>query len=285
MKSDRKMTEDILERINCAEQQKKYHKAVAAKALGGIFAFALVVFTSFSFFNTENLPVTDKSDAEIESDSVKAIKDSYSLIVANAAEDRTEICKESSVSIPLGGLLYVKDTKKMTEGEINRIAYEAKSKLKEIYGEGEKWSVNGIEGDTAVYFATADYLMLNIFDAEAVNSITLSCGESGDLLIYDMAVVGNSKKFIKTVKNGKEITVTGEEYKNIYGKTDGMIIKWTPSEELHKAFCEDPEAPLSGVRDEISGVIRYIDGTQESFSINLSFDDSGMLTATYSCNY
>lgn len=41
------------------------------------------------------------------------------------------------------------------------------------------------------------------------------------------------------------------------------------------------KAHLSSVADEISGTIRYVDGSEESFTIKLSFDDSGILSATY----
>ena len=205
-------------------------------------------------------------------------------MVASAAENTEvfEINKEIGVSIPFGGLLYVRDASNMTDKVY--VSYEAECKLNEIFGENDKWSVIGIEGDTCVYFGTVDYLRLNIADADAVEDITLSCGESGKLMIYDVSLLGNIKEFHKTIKGGKEISVTGEEYKNIYAQSEGMVFKWQPSEELHEKFSNNPEAPFSIADDCIDGVIRYIDGTEEGFTISLSFDDEGILKAAYSYN-
>ncbi len=279
MKSDRKMTEDILERVTLDRQHKKHQKTVAVKTLGAFFVFALVLVAGFSFIDSSYTPVTGETDTLIEA--TKNVNTAYSLIVASAAEESVKIYKESSVSIPFGGLLYVKDTKNMSRGEINKIAYDVQCKLKELFGAEDKWSVTGIDGETAVYFGTMNYLKLNIADADAVEEIFLSCGKNGSLMVSDTSLLGNIKEYHKTIKAGKEIDISGEEYKNMYAKNDGMIIKWSPSEELHEAFSNNPQAPLSSVADEISGTIRYVDGSEESFTIKLSFDDSGILSATY----
>ena len=278
MKSDRKMTENIIERVSAAEAKRKNQKNLAIKTMGGVFAFVLVFVCVFSFFAIPNTPATGESDTVNET-----VNKSYSLIVANAAEELTEIYRESRVSVPMGGLLYVRDTSKMSGSEINKIADDTKSLLSEIYGETEDWSVTGIEGDTAVYFATCEYFRLNIADADAVENIVLSCGINGKLLIYDISLLGNSKEFHKTIHEGKEVTVTGDEYESYYNN-EGMIIRWKPSEELQKALSENPDTSLSEISDEIKGVIRYTDGSEESFTITFGFDDNGILDATYSYN-
>ena len=103
-------------------------------------------------------------------------------------------------------------------------------------------------------------------------------------MISDRTLLGNIKQWHKTIRAGKEIAITGEEYERSYAENKGMIIKWQPSEELLKALSENPATPLSQVSDEITGDIRYIDGTRESFTITLSFDENGILDATYSYN-
>lgn len=282
MKSDKKMVDDVLMRVADIKKQKKQQKKIAVKALSVAFAFIFVFMAGVTVFNDRVTPSVTEADTIIEN----TVDKKFSVVVASAAEntEAIEINKEIGVSIPFGGLLYVKDTSNMSRTEINKIADETQSVLIEHFDERDNWSVTGIEGDIAVYFASLEYLRLNIADADAVEEITLSCGEYGKLMISDRTLLGNIKQWHKTIRAGKEIAITGEEYECSYAENKGMIIKWQPSEELQKALSENPATPLSQVSDEITGDIRYIDGTQESFTITLSFDDNGILDATYSYN-
>lgn len=281
MKSDRKMTEDILVRVNDIREKKHRQKNTAAKAMGSLFAFTLVIAAAFSFFGKAEIPSDSGVDMTVETTGAKA--SSYAVVIAGATE-KVKIYKESSVSIPFGGLLSVTRTKNASRDEMNRISYDVQCALKEMYGEDCDWSVRGIEGKTSVYFGTADRIKLEA-DSEGVEEIILTCGENGKLMIFDKALLGNTKEFRKTIKAGKKITVSGEEYKNISSLNEGMEIQWSPSEELHEKLSAAPETPLTEISDEITGIIRYIDGAEESFTIKLAFDDSGVLDATYSHNY
>lgn len=286
MKSDKKMVDDVLMRVADIKKQKKQQKKIAVKALSVAFAFIFVFMAGVTVFYDRVTPSVTEADTIIEN----TVDKTFSVVVASAAEntEAIEINKEIGVSIPLGGLLYVKDASNMSRTEINKIADETQSVLIEHFEERDNWSVTGIEGDIAgdiaVYFASLEYLRLNIADADAVKEITLSCGEYGKLMISDRTLLGNSEQWHKTIRAGKEIAITGEEYECSYAENKGMIIKWQPSEELLKALSENPATPLSQVSDEIAGEIRYVDGTQESFTITLSFDDNGILDATYFYN-
>lgn len=286
MKSDKNMTDNVLMRVADIKLQKKHQKKIAVKTLSAAFAFIFVFMAGVTVFNDRVTPSVTEVDTIIEN----TVDKTFSVVVASAAEntEAIEINKEIGVSIPFGGLLYVKDTSNMSRTEINKIVDETQSVLIEHFDERDNWSVTGIEGDIAgdiaVYFASFEYLRLNIADADAVEEITLSCGEYGKLMISDRTLLGNSKQWHKTIRAGKEIAITGEEYECSYAENKGMIIKWQPSEELLKALSENPATPLSQVSDEITGVIRYTDGSEESFTISLSFDDEGILKADYSYN-
>ena len=286
MKSDKNMTDNVLMRVADIKLQKKHQKKIAVKTLSAAFAFIFVFMAGVTLFNDGAQPDVTVTDSQYETETEKAVNKAFSVVVASAAENTEvfEINKEIGVSIPFGGLLYVKDTSNMSRTEINKIADDTQSVLIEHYDERDNWSVTGIEGDTAVYFASFEYLRLNIADADAVEEITLSCGEYGKLMISDRTRLGNIHQWHKTIRAGKEIAITGEEYESSYAEDKGMIIKWQPSEELQKALSENPATPLSQVSDEITGVIRYVDGSEESFTISLSFDDDGILKADYSYN-
>lgn len=284
MKSDKEMFNDVLMRVADVRQQKKQQKKIAVKTLSVAFAFIFVFMAGLTVFNDGAEPSVTLSDVTSEAVSVNTVNKAFSVVVASAAENSEVIAinKESSVSIPFGGLLYVKKTSSTAGANI--AAYETECKLNEIFGENDKCSVIGIEGDTCVYFGTVNYLSLKIADADAVEEITFSCGENGKLFITDNTLIGNIKEFHKTIKTGKEIIISGEEYKNVYEKSEGMVFKWSPSEELHEKFSNNPETSFSSAGDSIDVVIRYNDDTEESFTINLSFDEEGILKADYSYN-
>lgn len=284
MKSDKNMADNVLMRLADIKQQKKQQKKMVVKTFSVAFAFIFVFMVGVTLFNYgADINVTE-SGTHIEATTEKEVNKAFSIVVASAAEntETLTINKELGVSIPFGGLLYVKDTRNISDKSY--VAYEVECKLNEIFGENDKWSVTGIEGDTCVYFGTVDYLSLDVADADEIEEIILTCGASGKLITYDKSLLGDIKAFHKTIKGGKEIVVTGEEYKNFYAGSEGMVFKWQPSEELHEYFSKNPSAALSGVSDSIDGLIRYIDGTEESFTITLSFDDNGILDATYSYN-
>lgn len=289
MRSNEKMSEDILEKISSIEQRKKQQKKIATKTIGSFFAFALVLFIGFSLFgNNATLPPVTESTNTQESSASKSADKTFSIIVANAAENNDEIKlhKESSISIPLGGILFVNDTKNMSSEEISFLYYQVKCRLQELYGREKGWHITGKDDDAiAVYFGTMDYLKLNISDADAIDNVTLTCEKNGKLTVDDKSLIGLSlKEYIHTVKTGNEITITGEEYKTLYAKNDGLVFYWTPSDELHESFKNAPDTPLSTVTDTITGTITYTDGTEETFTITLSFDDNGILTTTYNYN-
>lgn len=285
MKSDKKMTEDILIKVSQTEQRKKQQKKTATKTLGSFFAFALILFIGLSFFNNSTVtPPGKESDTTIENSTQKTADKAFSLIVANAAEEKTTVFhKENNITIPLGGILLVKNTENMSD--VNRIDYELKLKLQELYGKTSGWHIHGETGETAVYFGTMDSLALSIDDPDSVESITLSCTDNGEITIRDKVDGINLENFVKSIKQGQNITVTGEEYENIYGKDGKMAIYWFVSEELKETLKNAPDTPLSTVSDTITGVISYIDGTKETFTISLNFNDNGELSAVYSHSF
>ncbi|MBR3598011.1 MAG: hypothetical protein IKL47_13675 [Clostridia bacterium] len=293
MKSDKKMTEDILERVSAIEAEKTHRRKTIYKTSASLGAFALILVMTFTFLdNTPIAPSQNKEDdTQISTEATApAMNKAFSLFIANAAEktEEVKIHKESNVSIPLGGILYVKDTKNMSMEEINLISYEVKCRLRELYGDENGWHITGSDGSddgVAVYFGTADYLKLKISDADAIDSVNLTCGKSGKLTVDDKSLIGMSfKEYLGTIKTGKEISVTGEEYKTVYAKNDGMVFSWSVSDELRKDINNAPDTPLSTVTDTITGTITYTDGTSETFTVTLTFDDNGILTSTYSYN-
>lgn len=94
--------------------------------------------------------------------------------------------------------------------------------------------------------------------------------------------MGDSEGFLKSHKEGQEITVSGEEYLKYYdSREEGMLFDWFISQETEDMLRSNPDAPLSEINDKITVTINYKDGTSEQFTLTLSFDDDGILTMIY----
>ena len=291
MKTDKEMTQNILNRVNNVKKERTVMKRKIYKITALSCALAIVFIAAFTLLKPDIGLSPDSSGMSPETSLNQEVKTSnpeeqlnrnFFVMVANAADNtETILNKETNVKIPLGGILVAEDTSDMTVSERDVVMLELKNRLKELYGADCNWQLHGITEDVTVYFGTADCLRLKIEDADSVENIKVSCTENGRLTFFDKSLMGFSSEFIKTIKQGTSITFTGKEYKEIYGKDNGMPVEWFLSEKMINAFQADPCIPLSSVNDKIEVTINFIDGTSESFAVELTFDDDGMLTSTY----
>ena len=283
MRSDRDMAENILSKVNIMNQKKTERKNIISKTAAFALAFVMLAAAGITLFNGNTPLAPDNSgDSTITSATSNILNKNFCLIVANAATaTETTLGKESNVSVPLGGILFVKDTRGMSDLDINKIPYELKVKLQALYGTESGWKIHGESGETALYFGTMDHIRIKLDNPDSVEKITLSCTANGQLTVGDESLLASLGKYVQTVKTGDVITVTGEEYKTVYAKNDGMTFDWFVSETLKNTLKAAPATSLSSVNDVITGVITYTDGTQESFTLSLTFDNDGNLTTRY----
>ena len=278
MKTDRDMTENILGRVAEISAVRAHRKRTVQKIASVTCVIALIFALTTTFFGNR---VTELPEGSSASETQTNTNRGFFLMVANAA-DETESAyyKETNINIPLGGILQIKDTKGMSREAINRMSYELKLRLEELYGLDDGFQIIGLEEDVAVHFGTADKLRFKLADPSAVDCVTLTCTDNGKLTVFDETAMGKIKEFTKTIKVGNEITITADEYMNIYDKGKGVHIEWFLSESYAKQLTE--ETTLSEINDTITGKVAYKDGTEELFTIKLNFDDEGSLTSTYS---
>lgn len=284
MKTDKEMTQDILNHVKTIKREKNIMKKRMYKLTALSCAFALIFIAAFAFFNTDIDLLPDNSNlTDISTEnSDRLLNRSFFVMVANAADDtETIIRKEADVRIPLGGILIVEDTKEMSDSDKDAVVLKLKEKLFKLYGKDNGWHLVGTQEETTIYFGTADYLKLMIEESDNVENIIISCTENGKLSISDRSIISSPSKYIETVKQGTSITITGNEYQEIYGKENGMRIDWFLSENMINAFKAAPETPLSSASDIITVTINFVDGTSKTFAIELNFDDEGMLTSIY----
>lgn len=284
MKTDKEMTQDILEQVKNIKREKTVMKKRFYKltAISCVLAIAFIAAFAFGNKGVETVPEINGGADVVTEKSEAGINRNFFVMVASAV-DETEIVinKESDVKMPLGGILVAEDTRGMSYSQKDVVMLKLKERLAELYGLDNGWQLMGIAEDTTIYFGTADYLKLKVEEADNVESITLSCSENGKLTLSDKSVLGFVSEYIKTIRQGDSITITGKEYKEIYGKEDGMRIEWFLSETMINTLQADPETPLSSASDKIEITINFVDGTTENFGVELRFDDEGMLTSTY----
>lgn len=281
MKTNREMANDILCKVNSIKEERRMMKNRMGRVAALSCVFALIFVAVFSLF----IGGTSTDDRFVSASSENTPPKKAFLMVANAAyETETVINKDADVTLPMGGILVAKDTKGMTFSEKDTVMLELKERLIQLYGKDCDWHLRGIQEDTTVYFGTADYLKVKIENPDSVDKISISCTDNGIITVSDKSKLeGLLSEYIKTIKQGTSITVTGKEYAEIYEKTDGIPIDWFLSESLVNTFKTSPDTPLSTVKDEITVKINYTDGSEETYTISLSFDDEGMLSAK--CNF
>ena len=284
MKTDKEMTQDILNHIKNIKKERAIMKKRVYKLTAISCAFAMIFIAAFALFNTGINTLPDNSNNVDVNDGATHLNRNFFVMVANAA-DHTEtlLNKEANVKIPLGGILMVEDTAGMSASEKDAVMLKLKNRLSELYGLDNGWHLVGSQEETTIYFGTADYLKLKVEDADSVENVIISCSENGRLTISAKSLLGSvlPSEYIATVKQGTSITLTGKEYKELYGKDNGMSIDWFLSESMKDTFKSAPETPLSSVNDIITVTINFVDGTNETFAIELNFDDEGMLSSTY----
>ncbi len=278
MKTDKQMAQNILCRVNEIKEERRTTKNSLLSLAAATCAFVFILAAVFSLY-FESTPFTDKN---IAATTETAPRRSAFIMVASAAyETETLINKDADVILPLGGILTAKATKGMSNEEKDTVMLGLKERLLELYGKDCNWMLKGVQEDTTVYFGTADYLKVKAEDSESIDNITISCTENGKLTVSDKSKLGSAlpSEYIKTVKQGATVTVTGKEYAEIYGKADGIRIEWFLSDEMINSFKASPDIPLSAVKDEITVKIDYTDGSTEKYTVSLSFDDNGILSA------
>ncbi len=284
MKTDKEMTQDILNHVKNIKKERTIMKKRICKLTAISCAFAMIFIAALAFFNTGVNTLPDNSDNVDVHDDAMQLNRNFFVMVANAA-DHTEklLNKEANAKIPLGGILMVEDTTDMSNSEKDAVMLNLKSRLSELYGLDKGWHLVGSQEEPTIYFGTADYLKIKVEDANSVENVIISCTEKGKITISDKSLLGSAlpSEYIATVKQGTSITLTGKEYKEIYGKDDGMTIDWFLSESMKDTFKSAPETPLSSVNDIITVTINFVDGTNETFAVELNFDDEGILSSTY----
>ena len=305
MKSDSEMIESILKKAHEKQEMMRKTRRLTALGLALITVICAAVAAGFILHKTPSTVIPDSSETPV-SDTTEAVPQNaakgFSLLVASAAQVQPgdQFIKAehvSGVKLPITGQLVIENVsgmsvegKSLYHNQLNARFYrdwQASNVLNYIGGaESENYIASLAFQGTFIVFAD---------DTDALQKIEMNCGTFGQLFIMPATwhgkVPAGSKEWFTAVRADQCLTVTAQEYTDVYlnndvdeanGKTEpiGMFVHYDISDALLKEKELHPEMGYDQITDEITFRAVYKDGSEMSYTVLLTFDESGMLTAS-----
>jgi|GEM_PF-2664611 len=227
-------------------------------------------------------------------------RNNMALIIARAAESEMEEVKtvsgkelsdKTQISLPYKSWFMFKSTEGMTAPEAAHVINELTAFMERL-SETENLTMMGLGSVTKrekiCYTSySQDYFMLDIKDPELLDRIVITrTGKAAPAYLQftdrseepdsDNNVGVNFSISSDAVKQGNENewVIPGETY-----RSSQIGIQWNPTNELLEKLENDPDAPLSEIKDRMTFTSFYTDGTSESFTVDIGFTDNGKMIA------
>lgn len=131
-------------------------------------------------------------------------------------------------------------------------------------------------------------VQLNTFEIEPdgkkqISSIRLQCGRYGQIRYWDCR---ESVPLQDRFPEGSDLEISADTYYEIMDSSSGTPLRiwWNPSQEMLNALSQDPARPVSAFTDTLIFTVNYTDGSTERCTIDLQFDETGTMNATYTGN-
>ena len=290
MKTDEEMVQSIRSRVAKAAARREKNKKTAARIGAGLLCMTIAagaVLGGGKLHKAPKTAVLDETATEATADpeQVKPQRRPLTLLVASAAETvPVTPVRKSALTLPIHGFLAVEPIAGKTYAQIEAIQMSYKEQAKAL---GADWGCTAEQTEKTMFvFVLGEQLIIRADDADALESLTLSCTQNGSLRPWAGYGASAYPGFI--ARGGQALTLTGDEYRaECCGKAGGtedtrygFRFHWFLSKSLQQAFDADPALTPAAVSDTVTVAAAYTDGTSERFVINLSFDGTGTLTAT-----
>ncbi|MBQ7639323.1 MAG: hypothetical protein IJS90_10525 [Clostridia bacterium] len=300
MRSDNEMLENILRKAHEKEKRMKKIKKTVSGTLAVIVAAAAISGAGYLMKKAPALPDESalKTEANATDLETQPKEKGFSLMIASAAEtDETEeitvVEHNAKVKLPIYGKLVIENAAGMTDEEKNRRHNDLNNELTADWqASKDATHVGGAESENYIgSLALRGRFILFADDADELSEIKLTCGKFGNLLLLPATQYGKAPVLGATwytaIRAGNEITISAEEYSNIYtnrtsedGEQIGMFLSFDISEELLNEKELNPDMGYEDISYEIEFCAVYKDGASKSYTITVSFDKNGEMTAT-----
>lgn len=315
MKSYDQMAKDVLARISAYETAAKQRRRTAVRAavaLGCACLTALVCLvipysTEPGIFSGSDTPPATSQPTPVYTSVMQAV---YLADGTIRTDDLTAAQK-----IPMWYRLQVEDIRDTNDSATEEVNYEAeyealmeesKMWIDRYTDEGAHASVTRFE-NVIISTYSAGHIQLSVPDPEQVYSIRAAC-ETGygkaEMSLYAESMAGESIAYLLEYKkdtavelehpvhengwcwiSGEAITLPGETYTAIRadaeeGKGD-FYLRWKPDHALSEALNKYPDTPLSAFSDWMTVAVNYKDGTVETHTLEIRFEDNGTVLIDY----
>ena len=208
----------------------------------------------------------------------------FGLMVVSADDTIYTVSEKTTVQLPVKAMLRVEDIRNVSSAQRDAFQENMVMEMEKYLNYDDK-NLNGYgyrchPTETAIiYYGYMNDFVLNGIDTDNLSQIKISLNGIGELEINNQSYGDGLNQY------GKEFVISAEEYKNIYAdrteEAGGMRIGWMFGSELINMFTVNPATPLSSINDTITFKVEYIDGSCDSYDIEICFNDSGEMSAVY----
>ena len=304
MKSDREMVESILKKAREKESKMKKTRKITALALTLAVAICAAAGAGIMMRKTPSTvtPATPDSSVSKEAETARPNAASgFALLVASAADVQpgdalTKAEHASGVKLPISGQLVIENVSGMNEEEkslrLNQLS-ENLSREWQISSIGHHIGVAESENHIGLLAFQGKFIVF-ADDVDALQQIEMTCGAYGQLVIMPAMWHGKmpalGREWFAAIKGGQSLTVSAQEYTDIYlnsnvdeasGSTEpiGMFVNYDITEAFLNEKELHPDMGYEQFADEITFRAVYKDGSENSYTVLLTFDESGRLFA------
>ena len=289
----------------------KKTKRITALCLALAFVLCAAAGVNFLMHRTPSVtvPVTD-GPADVSEPSVSDTEETaapnaargFTLLVASAADVQPgdtliKAGHNSGVKLPISGQLVIENVSGMNEEEKSLYHNQLNEKL---FGDWQisktEYHIGGAESENYIgSLAFQGKFIVFADDADALETIEMNCGANGQLVIMPAMWHGKmpafGREWFAAVKGGQSLTVSAQEYTDVYLNNDvdeatgaetpiGMYVSYDLSEAFLNEKELNPDLGYEQFTDEITFRAVYNDGSENSYTFLLTFDETGALSVS-----
>jgi hypothetical protein len=216
-------------------------------------------------------PIATDTTNTTEKDNIVQTGNVYFL---SATKDTAELMPmQANMTLPWDHMIRVRSLKGMTEEQKRQIRSEENSMMHAFRGKYQ-----GLVGEGRYEYFEGEDVIIHHWSAGRASVILMN---GSNVKSVDCESLGVLEVGRGTSNLTKDYTIGKGEYAvTIPANSMRITLNCRMSEETHKYFEENPETPLSTIRDTVTLTINYKNGTKEIVVIDVTVDDDGQIYMT-----
>ena len=294
MKDYKEMTESVLRQANARAAQRTRQRRMATGLIAVTLCFAILITVvgfgvgrnpagmtqpTISMENPTTVPATQPVEPKPTQPETTAPEEEIVVTTGNvfflsATKEEAELAPlQANMIMPWDHVLYVRSLMGATEEERSKAIEEerqAQIAFREKYGLliGQGRYCNYYSENAVIRYYSAGLASLILLNNALIESV--NCETTG---VLDIG--GRCSSLQEDYVVGK-----GEYAVTIPGGSRRVYLDCNLTKKTQKIFEENPETPLSTIRETITITIHYKNGTKEIIVIDVTVDDDGQIYMT-----